>query len=79
MNLYIARVNESAMTTPYYQNEEVKASIDAVLHANARMRQNLGNTSTKEELERAKELERRNLLSVRELDPVKIDRLLADD
>lgn len=67
------------MTTPYYKNEEVRASIDAILHANARMRQNLGNTSTKEELERAKELERKNLLSVRELDPVKIDRLLADD
>ena len=67
------------METPYYQSEDVREAIDAVLHANARMRQNLGNTSTKEEFERAKELERKNLLSVRELDPVKIDRLLADD
>ena len=77
--MYLAGVNENAMDTPYYQSEEVKAAIDAVLHANARMRQNLGNTSTREELERAKELERKNLLSVRELDPIKIDRLLADD
>ena len=77
--MYLAGVNENAMDTPYYQSEEVKASIDAILHANARMRQNLGNTSTKEELSRAKELERKNLLSVRELDPIKIDRLLADD
>ena len=77
--MYLAGVIENVMTTPYYQSEEVKAAIDAVLHANARMRQNLGNTSTREELERAKELERKNLLSVRELDPIKIDRLLADD
>ena len=77
--MYLAGVIENAMTTPYYQSEEVREAIDAVLHANARMRQNLGNTSTKEELSRAKETERKNLLSVRELDPIKIDRLLADD
>lgn len=67
------------MNTPYYIDEKVKEAIDSILHANARVRQNLGNNSTKEELQMAKETERKNLLSVRDLDPVKIDRLLADE
>jgi hypothetical protein len=67
------------MTTPYYTDQKAKDGIDAILHANARVRQNLGNNSTREELQRAKEVERINLLSVRELDPEKIDRLISDD
>lgn len=67
------------MTTPYYQDAEVKRKIDEVLQANARLRTNLGVNSTPDEVRRAKAMEVKSLKRVHYLDPEKIDRLLIDD
>jgi len=60
-----------------YQNcGKVRAKIDAVLHENAKIMQNLGASSTAKERELAKSKEKDNLRAVRALDPEFIDRLI---
>ncbi len=63
----------------YYTNKEVKAKIDAVLHANAMLYQNLGKSSTKAEREAAGVAERKSLREVRDLDKSFIDLLLKEN
>lgn len=61
------------------ENELIRQEIDRVLHLNAIDRTNLGVSSTKEEKDYVKMVERQRLLSVRHLDKEKIDRLLETD
>ncbi len=63
----------------YYTNKDVKAKIDAVLHANAMLFQNLGKSSTKAEREAAGVAERKSLREVRDLDKSFIDLLLKEN
>jgi len=63
----------------YYTNKEVKAKIDAVLHANAMLFQNLGKSSTKAEREAASIQERKNLREVRNLSKTFVDSLLKEN
>ena len=62
----------------YYKNKEVKAKIDAVLHANAMLFQNLGKSSTKAEREAAGVAERKALREILDLDREMITMLLAE-
>lgn len=61
------------------ENELIRQEIDRVLHLNAIDRTTLGVSSTKEEKDYVKMVERQRLLSVRHLDREKIDRLLETD
>jgi|LauGreDrversion4_2_1035121.scaffolds.fasta_scaffold04562_17 hypothetical protein len=62
----------------YYSNTEIKMQIDDVLHQNAMIFQELGLGSTKTAIENAKAQEKRNLKSIRHLDPSFIDGLLYE-
>lgn len=62
----------------YYTNKEVKAKIDAVLHANAMLFQNLGKSSTKAERDAAGVAERKSLREVIECDREFINFLLLE-
>jgi hypothetical protein len=62
----------------YYSNVEVKRQIDEVLHQNAMIFQQLGTGSSKSSIEAAKSQEKRNLKSIRHLDPSFIDGLLYE-
>ncbi len=60
----------------YHENEEIRKEIDAILHENATLFQNIGTDSSKLERELAKAKEISNLKSVRDLDPEYIDTIL---
>lgn len=62
----------------YSDNADHKLLIDEVLHRCAKMFQNLGSDHSKTEYKQARVEERKLLRAVRELDPEKIDRLLAN-
>jgi hypothetical protein len=62
----------------YYSSVEVKRQIDEVLHQNAMIFQQLGIGSSKSSIEAAKSQEKRNLKSIRHLDPSFIDGLLYE-
>jgi hypothetical protein len=61
----------------YYTNIEIREQIDNVLRANANIFANLGQGSSKTEVERAKIMERKNLRQVRNLDMTFVDALLS--
>ncbi len=61
----------------YYENEEIRKEIDAVLHENVQLFQNLGTDSSKEDYANAVLMEMANLLSVKDLDPEFIEPLLS--
>lgn len=62
----------------YYNDPSVKIQIDEVLHQNVMLFQQLGVKSTKSEVQAAKAQEKKNLRSVRHLDPSFIDGLLYE-
>jgi len=62
----------------YTSNPDHKRSIDEVLHQCAMMFQNLGTENSKIDYKKARTEERKLLRTVRDLDPEKIDRLLAN-
>ena len=62
----------------YHENKEVRDAIDAVLHKNVQIYQNLGVSSTKTEKYAAGVEERNGLRAVRHLDPEFIDFLIKE-
>ena len=68
---------ENRKTMTYYTDMKIREQIDSVLKANAIMFANLGTSSSKTEIEKAKVQERKNLREVKHLDPQFVDMLLA--
>ena len=66
------------MNTPYWNDSEVRKQIDDVLRACAGRFAALGQDSTKAEREAAKVQERKELRSVKHLDPVTVKIMLID-
>ena len=64
------------MSSPYYDDPEVKAQIDEILHENVKMFQNLGTGSSAEERSEVRAAERENLIKVKHLDDEFISFLL---
>lgn len=64
--------------TPYYQDKEIRAQIDAVLEANHIAVAYLGCDSTKTERETVKVEERKSLRAIKHLDPEFVNRLLTE-
>lgn len=72
-------INEECLSFGYNKCLLIKNKIDEILELNSIDRTNTGLTTSKEEKEQVKLMERQRLLSVRHLDPAKIDRLLETD
>lgn len=62
----------------YKENSEAKKVIDCVLRRNAKLFTELGLESSKEEYQKAKDLENDRLRRIRKYDPEKIDRLIIE-
>lgn len=60
----------------YHDNTEHKKVIDCVLRRNAMLFANLGSDSSKEDYEKASQLELQRLKRIRHLDPDRIDTLI---